>query len=73
MIIGRYAANHEYDFAITFAVWIICSFVEGWSTHTLYTNPEIFRLKKENIELMVDNMKLMDMIKEEREKNGSEA
>lgn len=72
MIIARYAADQEYDFAITFAVWIICSFVEGWSTHALYTNPKIFKLRKDNIELMHDNMKLMDMIKEERKKNGNQ-
>lgn len=71
--IGRYAADGEYDFAMTFAVWVICSFVEGWLTHALYVNPEIFKLRKDNIELMKDNMKLMGMIKEEREKNGTEA
>ena len=73
MKIGRYAADQEYDFALTFAVWVICSFVEGWLTHALYSNPEIFKLRNDNIELMRDNLKLMDMIKEEREKNGSEA
>ena len=65
--IGRYVADQEYDFALTFAVWVICSFIEGWLTHTLYTNPEIFKLRKDNIELMCDNIELMDMIKEERE------
>lgn len=70
--IGRYAADQEYDFAMTFAVWVICAFVEGWLTHALYTNPELFKLRKDNIELMRDNMKLMGMIKEEREKNGTE-
>ena len=71
--IGRYAADQEYDFAITFAVWVICAFVEGWLTHALHINPELFKLRKDNIELMRDNLKLMDMIKEEREKNGTEA
>lgn len=71
--IGRYAANQEYDFAMTFAVWVICAFVEGWLTHALYINPELFKLRKDNIELMRDNMELMGMIKEEREKNGTEA
>lgn len=70
--IGRYAADQEYDFAMTFAVWVICAFVEGWLTHALFTNPELFKLRKDNIELMRDNMKLMDMIKEEREKNGNQ-
>lgn len=70
--IGRYAADQEYDFAMTFAVWVICAFVEGWLTHALYTNPELFKLRKDNIELMRDNMKLMGMIKEEREKNGNQ-
>lgn len=69
--IGRYAADQEYDFALTFAVWVICSFVEGWLTHALYINSQIFRLRKHNIELMECNMELMDMIKEEREKNES--
>ena len=71
--IGRYAADQEYDLAMTFAVWVICAFVEGWLTHALHINPEIFKLRKDNIELMRDNMKLMGMIKEEREKNGTEA
>ena len=71
--IGRYAADGEYDFAMTFAVWVICSFVEGWLTHGLYANPEIFKLRKDNIELMQYEMELMDMIKEEREKNGTES
>ena len=71
--IGMYAADQEYDFAMTFAVWVICSFVEGWLTHGLYANPEIFKLRKDNIELMQYEMELMDMIKEEREKNGTEA
>lgn len=66
--IGRYAADQEYDFTLTFAVWVICSFVEGWLMH--YS--EIFKLRKDNIELMRDNIKLMDMIKEEREKNGNQ-
>jgi hypothetical protein len=70
--IGRYAADGEYDFAMTYAVWVICSFVEGWLTHGLYANPEIFKLRKDNIELMRDNIELMDMIKEEREKNGNQ-
>lgn len=70
--ICRYAADGEYDFAMTYAVWVICSFVEGWLTHALYTNPEIFKLRNDNIELMQDNLKLMDMIKEEREKNGNQ-
>ena len=69
--IGRYAADQEYDYAMTFAVWVICSFVEGWLTHGLYSNPEIFKLRNDNIELMKDNMKLIGMIKEEREKNGT--
>jgi hypothetical protein len=46
--IGRYAADQEYDFAMTFAVWVICAFVEGWLTHALYTNPELFKLRKDN-------------------------
>ena len=71
--IGRYAADQEYDFAMTFAVWVICSFIEGWLTYSLHINPEIFKLRKDNIELMKDNMKLIGMIKEEREKNGTEA
>ena len=71
--IGRYAADQEYDLAMTFAVWVICAFVEGWLTHALHINPEIFKLRKDNIELRRDNMKLMGMIKEEREKNGTEA
>ena len=70
--IGRYAADQEYDFAMTFAVWVICAFVEGWLTHALYTNPKLFKLRNDNIELMRDNTKLMGMIKEEREKNGTE-
>ena len=70
--IGRYAADQEYDFAMTFAVWVICAFVEGCLTHWLYINPELFKLRRDNIELMEDNMKLMDMIKEKREKNGTE-
>ena len=70
--IGRYAADQEYDFAMTFAIWVICAFVEGWLTHALYTNPKLFKLRNDNIELMRDNMKLIDMIKEEREKNGTE-
>lgn len=77
--IGRYAADGEYDYAMTFAVWVICSFIEGWLTHSLQINPEIFKLRDDNIELMRDNMelmqdnlKLMDMIKEEREKNGNQ-
>lgn len=71
--IGRYAADQEYDFAMTFGVWVICSFVEGWLTHSLHINPEIFKLRKDNIELMQFEMKLMGMIEEEREKNGSES
>ena len=63
-----FAADGEYDFAMTFAVWVICSFIEGW----LMRCSEIFKLRKDNIELMHDNMKLMDMIKEEREKNGNQ-
>ena len=70
--IGRYAADQEYDFAMTFTVWVICAFVEGCLTHWLYINPELFKLRRDNIELMEDNMKLMDMIKEKREKNGTE-
>ena len=70
--IGIYIADQEYDFAITFAIWVICAFFEGWLTHCLFINPELFKLHRENIELMLDNMKLMDMIKEEREKNGTE-
>ena len=70
--IGIYAADREYDFAMTFAVWVICSFVEGWLTHSLQINPEIFKLRKDNIELMRDNEWLMSMIDEEREKNGTE-
>lgn len=71
--IGRYAADQEYDFAMTFAVWVICAFVEGWLTHALYTNPKLFKLRKDNIELMCDNMELRVKIREEREKNGTEA
>lgn len=70
--IGRYAADQEYDFAMTFAVWVICSFVEGWLTHSLQINPELIKLRDDNIELMRDNIELMDMIKEEREKNGNQ-
>lgn len=70
--IGIYAADGEYDFAITFAVWVICSFVEGWLTHGLYANSEIFKLRNDNIELMRDNEWLMSMIDDEREKNGTE-
>ncbi len=73
MKIGRYAADQEYDFALTFTVWIICAFLEGWLTHALHINQVLFWLRKNNIEIMQDNLKLMDMIKEEREKNGSEA
>lgn len=70
--IARYTANQEYDFAITFAIWVISAFVEGWLTHSLFINPELFKLRRDNIELIEDNMKLMDMIKEERKKNGTE-
>ena len=70
--IGRYAADQEYDFAITFAIWVISAFVEGWLTHALHINPKISRLRKDNIELMSDNMELRAMIREEREKNVTE-
>lgn len=70
--IGIFAADGEYDFALTFAVWVICSFVEGWLTHSLYSNPVIFKLRKDNIELMRDNEWLMSMIDDEREKNGNQ-
>lgn len=70
--IGRYVADQEYDFALTFAVWTICAFIEGWLTHALYSNSEIFKLRKDNIELMRDNEWLMSMIDDEREKNGTE-
>lgn len=70
--IGIYIADQEYDFAITFAIWTISAFVEGWLTHSLHINQEIFKLRKDNIELMRDNMDLMCTIKEEREKNGTE-
>lgn len=70
--IGRYAAAQEYDFAMTFVVWVICAFVEGWLTYALYINPKISRLRNDNIELMCDNMELRGKIREEREKNGTE-
>lgn len=70
MKLAKLTAAQEYDFAMTFALWVICAFVEGWLTHALYTNPKISRLRKDNIELMCDNMKLMGMIREE--KNGTE-
>ncbi len=66
--IGIFAADGQYDFAMTFAVWVICSFIEGW----LMRSSEIFKLRKDNIELMRDNMDLMGMIREEREKNGNQ-
>lgn len=73
MKIARLTIAHEYEFAATFCLWVILSFLEGWLTHSLFINPKFFELRKDNIELMQDNLKLMDMIKEEREKNGSEA
>lgn len=73
MKLAKLTAAQEYEFAGIFCLWVILSFFEGWLTHSLHINPEIFRLRKGNIELMRDNMKLMGMIKEEREKNGSEA
>lgn len=73
MKLAKLTAAQEYEFAGIFCLWVILSFFEGWLTHALYIDPEIFKLRKDNIELMRDNMKLMGMIKEEREKNGTEA
>lgn len=67
--IGIYISDQEYDFAITFAIWTISAFIEGWLTQALYINPKLFKLRKDNIELMCDNMALMNLITEESDKN----
>ncbi len=59
----------EYKFAATFCLWVIMAFLEGWLTHDLFINPVLFKLRKDNIRYMTDNMALMGMIEEEREKN----
>lgn len=73
MKLAKLTAAQEYEFAGIFCLWVILSFFEGWLTHSLFIDPELFKLRRDNFELMRDNMKLMGMIKEEREKNGTEA
>lgn len=73
MKLAKLTAAQEYEFAAIFCLWVILSFFEGWLTHSLFINPKLFKLRRDNFELMGDNMKLMGMIKEEREKNGTEA
>ena len=72
MKFAKLTAAQEYEFAGIFCLWVILSFFERWLTHSLFINPELFKLRRDNMDLMDDNMKLMDMIKEEREKNGTE-
>ena len=72
MKLVKLTAAQEYEFAGIFCLWVILSFFEGWLTHSLFINPTLFMLRRDNIELMDDNMKLRDMIREERKKNGTE-
>lgn len=72
MKLAKLTAAQEYEFAGIFCLWVILSFFEGWLTHCLFINPEISRLRNDNIELMCDNMELRGKIREEREKNGTE-
>lgn len=72
MKLAKLTAAQEYEFAAIFCLWVILSFFEGWLTHALHTNPEISRLRNDNIELMCDNMELRGKIREERAKNGDQ-
>ena len=72
MKLAKLTAAQEYEFAGIFCLWVILSFFEGWLTHCLYINSELIKLHNDNIRYMKDNMKLMDQLKEEREKNGTE-
>lgn len=72
MKLAKLTTAQEYEFAGIFCLWVILSFFEGWLTHCLYINSELIKLHNDNIRYMKDNMKLMDQLKEEREKNGTE-